>query len=88
MWREYPFIPGEVCCLTTTLSFVDAVWELFGPLLKGVPVVLIPDEVVKDFGPLVETLAASNVTRFVLVPSLLDALLENEPDLAKKLPNL
>ncbi len=88
MWQAYPFMPRETCCLTTTLSFVDAVWELFGPLLKGVPVVLIPDEVVKDFGPLVETLAASNVTRFVLVPSLLDALLENEPDLAKKLPHL
>jgi amino acid adenylation domain-containing protein len=88
MWRTYPFEPGEVCCLTTTLNFVDAVWELFGPLLKGVPVVLIPEEVVKDFGPLVETLASNNVSRFVLVPSLLDALLENEPNLAQKLPRL
>lgn len=88
MWRVYPFQPGEVCCLTTTMSFVDAVWELFGPLLKGVPVVLIPDEVVKDFGPLVDTLAAHKVTRFVLVPSLLDALLEHEPGLASRLPHL
>jgi len=88
MWRTYPFQPGEVCCLTTTLNFVDAVWELLGPLLKGVPIVLIPEEVVKDFGPLVETLATNHVSRFVLVPSLMDALLENEPHLAGRLPDL
>ncbi|MGE3271705.1 MAG: amino acid adenylation domain-containing protein, partial [Chloroflexota bacterium] len=88
MWRTFPFQAGEVCCLTTTLNFVDAVWELLGPLLKGVPVVLIPEDVVKDFGPLVETLATNKVSRFVLVPSLMDALLENEPSLAQRLPNL
>ena len=85
MWEAYPFQPGEVCALTTTLSFVDSIWELFGPLLKGVPVTLISEDTVKDFSQLVETLAATRVTRVVLVPSLLDALLENEPDLASRL---
>ena len=30
------------------MSFVDAIHELLGPLLHGVPTVLIPDEVVQD----------------------------------------
>ena len=41
MWRVYPFKDGEVCCQKTYLSFVDSVWEIFGPLLKGVPTVII-----------------------------------------------
>jgi len=48
MWRTYPFAEGEVCCQKTSLSFSDSIWEIFGPLLQGVPLVLIPDEVVKD----------------------------------------
>ncbi len=37
MWQRYPFRSGEVCCSRTSLSFVDSVWEIFGPLLQGVP---------------------------------------------------
>jgi amino acid adenylation domain-containing protein len=88
MWNTFPFQAGEVCCLTTTLSFVDAVWEVFGPLLRGVPVVLIPEETVLDLGQLIGSLATNRVSRFVLVPSLLDAILEAEPRLQDRLPNL
>src|SRR6185369_11392821 len=45
MWREYPFAADEVCCQKTALSFGDSVWEIFGPLLRGIPSVIIPDEV-------------------------------------------
>ncbi|HEX2568813.1 MAG TPA: non-ribosomal peptide synthase/polyketide synthase, partial [Polyangia bacterium] len=78
MWRTLPFAPGEVCCQKTTLNFVDAVWEMWGPLLRGVPLVLLPDEVVQDPPRLVEHLAQSGVTRLVLVPSLLRAILDSE----------
>ena len=71
MWRVYPFKDGEVCCQKTYLSFVDSVWEIFGPLLKGMPTVIIPEEVVKDPHLLVDNLAAARVSRMVLVPSLL-----------------
>ena len=43
MWDTYPFKSDEVCCQKTPLSFVDSVWEIFGPLLRGVPLVIIPD---------------------------------------------
>jgi amino acid adenylation domain-containing protein len=88
MWQAYPFAPGEVCCQKTALSFVDAVWEIFGPLLQGVPLVMVPDAVVHTPRLLVEHLARHAVTRIVLVPSLLRALLEAVPDLGARLPRL
>lgn len=88
MWRTFPFQPGEVACQKTALSFVDSVWELFGPLLRGVSSVIIADEVVKDPPRLVNELARRRVTRIVVVPSLLAALLDAYPGLRQKLPDL
>ena len=87
MWREYPFSADEVCCQKTSLSFVDSIWEIFGPLLHGVPLAIIPDEVVKDPLPFVRSLEENRVTRLVLVPSLLRVLLESN-DLARRLSSL
>ncbi|HET8841894.1 MAG TPA: amino acid adenylation domain-containing protein, partial [Ktedonobacteraceae bacterium] len=88
MWQTYPFEPEEVCCQKTTLGFVDAVWEIFGPLLQGVRLHLLPEEVAKDPQHLVSALAEQRVSRLVLVPSLLRALLESTPDLGARLPRL
>jgi amino acid adenylation domain-containing protein len=88
MWRRYPFAPGEVCCQKTSLSFVDSIWEIFGPLLQGVPLVIIPNDVVLDTPRFVDALSVNKVTRLVLVPSLLRAILEGPDDLAQKLTNL
>jgi amino acid adenylation domain-containing protein len=88
MWQTYPFEAGEICCQKTSLSFVDAVWEIWGPLLQGIPLVLIPDEVVKDLERLLETLSDYQVTRFVLVPSLLRAILKHEEKLQSRVPRL
>ncbi len=88
MWRTYPFGPFEVGCQKTTLSFVDSVWEIFGPLLAGTASVLIPDDAVRDPERLIDTLATNRVSRIVLVPSLLRALLDRGTDLATRLPQL
>ena len=88
MWRAFPFAPEEVCCQKTTINFIDAVWEIFGPLLHGVPLVLLPDDVVKDPARFVRRLAEEKVTRLVLVPSLLRALLDLPVDLASELRHL
>src|SRR5262249_45517408 len=50
--------------------------EIFGGLLKGIATVVIDDDTVKDPGRLLDLLASRGVTRLVLVPSLLGALLE------------
>ncbi len=88
LWETYPLEEGEVAVQRTSLSFVDAVWELLTPLLAGVPVVIAPDEVVKDPERFVDLLAAHRVTRLVAVPSLLRVLLHADVDLASRLRHL
>lgn len=88
MWQSYPFAAADVCCQKTSLSFVDSIWEIFGPLLQGVSLVIIRDETVKDSSQFVTTLAGSKVTRLVLVPSLLRAMLEDSRDLSAVLSSL
>jgi len=88
MWDTYPFVEGEVCCQKTTLNFVDSIWELFGPLLKGVPNVLIPDETVKDPPQLIDFLSENKISRIVLVPSLLRVMLNGNSNMQEQLPHL
>ncbi|HEY0739774.1 MAG TPA: amino acid adenylation domain-containing protein, partial [Herpetosiphonaceae bacterium] len=88
MWRAYPFASDERCCQKTAVSFLDSVWEIFGPLLHGVPLSVIDDEVVRDPALLVGTLAEQRITRLVLVPSLLRAILDAHPRLQEQLPQL
>jgi len=84
MWNVLPFEAGEICCQKTSISFVDSIWEIFGPLLKGVPIVIIADDVATDAKLLVEAVRRYRVTRLVVVPSLLRAIFESCRDLAEK----
>jgi amino acid adenylation domain-containing protein len=88
MWSAYPFAPNEVCCQKTSLNFGDSIWEIFGPLLQGVPVVIVPEDGVKDARELVKTMGQHGVTRLVLVPSLLRAILDTHDNLNALLPSL
>jgi amino acid adenylation domain-containing protein len=88
MWERYPFSAGEICCQKTTLNFVDSIWEIFGPLLRGIPVLVIPEEIVRDIELLIHILGKQHVTRFVLVPSLLKTMLEIYPKIGSLLPDL
>ncbi|HEV7745452.1 MAG TPA: amino acid adenylation domain-containing protein [Pyrinomonadaceae bacterium] len=88
MWERFPFEVGEVTCLKTSFSFVDSVWECLGPLLAGVPGVIIPEATVSNTEALISQLAKENVTRIVLVPSLLESLVENHSNLGTLLPAL
>ena len=87
MWRNYPFAQGEVACQKTSIGFVDSIWEIFGPLLQGTCVVIIPDALVEP-ERLVGALSKHRITRVVLVPSLLRLLLEQVSDLGTKLPHV
>ncbi|WP_179862531.1 non-ribosomal peptide synthetase [Bacillus wiedmannii] len=76
MWKTYPFGEGELCCQKTSINFVDSVWEIFGPLLSGIPLMVIPDGDVRNISKFVKILKESDMTRIVLVPSLLNKLLD------------
>jgi amino acid adenylation domain-containing protein len=88
MWKTYPFDADEVCCQKTSLNFLDSLWEIFGPLLQGIRVVIIPDEEITDPSSFVKTLARQSVTRVVLVPSLLRVLLNVSENLQEQIPRL
>jgi amino acid adenylation domain-containing protein len=88
MWKAYPFGDDEVGCVKTSLNFVDSVWEIFGPLLAGVPTLVVPDEAVNKPHEFIQALSTHHVTRVVSVPSLLRTILDLEPDLRFKLPYL
>jgi amino acid adenylation domain-containing protein len=88
MWQTYPFSPNETCCHKTALGFVDSVWEIFGPLLAGVRSVIVPDEILLEPELFVDLLGKHEVTRIVLVPSFLRAILRTVPDLGRRLPTL
>jgi len=88
MWQTYPFEEGEVCCQKTSVSFVDSIWELLGPLLQGIPTVIIPELIVRDTEQFVNRLAINEISRIVLVPSQLKVILDTYPDLKHRLPKL
>jgi amino acid adenylation domain-containing protein len=88
MWKAYPFQSGETCCQKTALSFIDSVWELFGPLLQGVRNVILPKEALLDPRQFMQLLNECEATRLLLVPSLLRMLLDHCDHLGEDLPRL
>jgi amino acid adenylation domain-containing protein len=87
MWETLPFGNGEMCAQLTSPGFVDAVWEILGPLLGGVPIVIIRDDDVRDTERLMQALEVSRASRITLVPSLLRVLLGRE-DISARLSHL
>ncbi|MCI5129997.1 MAG: aminotransferase class V-fold PLP-dependent enzyme, partial [Candidatus Electrothrix sp. EH2] len=77
MWDMLPFGSDEICCQKTSINFVDHVAEIFVPLLQGVPLVIVPEDVRSDVFGLTSLMSIQKVSRIVLVPSLLKAILEH-----------
>ncbi|NTX02058.1 non-ribosomal peptide synthetase [Myxococcus sp. CA040A] len=89
-WREvtFPYRADEVCCQKTPLSFGDSLQEIVGPLLAGVPQVILSDDALKDPHVFVEELARHRVTRIIIVPSLLAAVVRVRAPLEERLGSL
>ncbi|TDO09988.1 amino acid adenylation domain-containing protein [Mycobacterium sp. BK086] len=75
MWETFPFAADELTCAKTALNFVDSIWEMFGGLLQGIPCVIADDSMARDPLALLDMLSTTGVTRLVVVPSLLAALI-------------
>ena len=88
MWERYPFEEGEVCSVKTSLGFVDHLWEIFGPLLKGIPLVLFNKKMLLNQDQFIQQLSTNKVSRIVLVPSLLKAMLRHKDACREQLPYL
>ncbi|NJM23735.1 MAG: AMP-binding protein, partial [Richelia sp. SM1_7_0] len=85
MWETLPFAASEICIQKTSINFVDHVAEIFSPLLKGIPLVVVPDSIRGDVSRLMSLLSDKKITRIVVVPSLLKAMLDNAPQQLTKL---
>ena len=75
MWKEYPFQPSDVICFKTSVSFVDCIWEIFGGILKAVPLMIASDAEVKDPRLLLDIIEKYCISRISLVPTYLEILL-------------
>ncbi|XP_074662348.1 beta-alanyl-bioamine nonribosomal peptide synthetase ebony-like [Tubulanus polymorphus] len=73
-WNEVPFKTDDVGCAKTSLLFVDSITEMFGSLLKGVPIVIVPKSVIQNPEKFISVLQKYRVTHLILVPSLLRAI--------------
>lgn len=75
-WRRFPYSETEgFGIFKTALTFVDSVTEIWGPLLNGMTLVVVPKEVTKNPSLLVDVLEQYKIERLVLVPTLLRSLL-------------
>ncbi|MFV0421643.1 thioester reductase domain-containing protein [Oleidesulfovibrio sp.] len=88
MWHELPWEPGERSCQKTSPAFVDFIWEAFGALLQGVPLVLVNSEASRNPQQLVNIIERYKVTRLIVVPSLLNAMHIATDGLQGRLQNL
>jgi amino acid adenylation domain-containing protein len=84
MWSRYPLQANERLVHKTALSFVDAVAEIWSALLSGIPLVLLDAREAQDLDLFIQRVADERITRIVLVPSLLRALLSTPQDLARR----
>src|SRR5439155_27079225 len=80
--QAMPYAAGDIACHRTPPTFVDAYAEVFGPLVHGVPTFVLPHPIA--IADLVAALAHAQITRLLLVPSLLGVLLDACPDLGAR----
>lgn len=76
MWHRHPYRPGEVGSLKTPLSSVPSLWDIFTPLLAGIPLAVLPPNALADPKNFLRLLSRHRVTRVGVVPSLLRVLLD------------
>jgi non-ribosomal peptide synthetase component F/aryl carrier-like protein len=76
--QEMGYEEGESCCQKTSLSFVDAVLEIWGPVLNGARLVVASETAMADPEELLELVEREEVKRLITVPSLAGALVQRE----------
>ena len=78
----------SVFAQSSPVTSIDAIDEIFLPLLSGGCIAILPYETVTNPHQLIDSLSAFQVTHILLVPSLLRVILTAEEELGKKLPAL
>lgn len=77
-WQRHPYEPAEVCCQKAHMTTTHSVYELFEPLLRGTPQVILSDRDVRNLEVFWSSLRRWQVSRLLIVPSALRASLDME----------
>ncbi|MDP6617722.1 MAG: amino acid adenylation domain-containing protein [Gammaproteobacteria bacterium] len=86
MWKEFGFDANAIFAQRTSLNFVDSVWEIFGALLHGARVEVLPAALEANPPAIADWLGERQITHLVAVPSLLASLMEAGADKLHKAP--
>ncbi|MDP6150531.1 MAG: amino acid adenylation domain-containing protein, partial [Gammaproteobacteria bacterium] len=86
MWQQFGFDANSVFAQRTSLNFIDSVWEIFGALLHGARVEVLPATLEADPPAIADWLGEREITHLVAVPSLLTSLIETVTDRQKIAP--
>lgn len=72
------FNRSDVCSQKTSISFVDHVFEIFGALCSGCPLVIIPPDAVINGIQMATLVAKYGISQLTTVPSMARSLLDSE----------
>lgn len=75
-WEQYPYNINEICVFKTSMTFVDSVAEIFGPLLQGIPLIVFDKHITAQPTVFIEKISHYKITRVTVVPSLLRAIFQ------------
>ena len=75
-WENHPYADDEVCCQKSHATTTHAIFELFEPLLQGIPVRIVSDQDARALETFWETVRSRAISRLLLVPSVLQASLD------------
>jgi amino acid adenylation domain-containing protein len=75
-WNNHPYWSDDVCCQKSHMTTTHAIYELFEPLLRGTPVVIMGDADTKNLERFWELVRSFRVSRLLVVPSTLQASLD------------
>lgn len=83
-WQTLPWQKKEIALHKTSILFVDSWTEVWGAILKGVPLVIAGEQQKMDVNSLLNLIDNFKVTRIILVPGVLEILLQS----GRSLPHL
>ncbi|MCS0462902.1 non-ribosomal peptide synthetase [Rhizobium favelukesii] len=75
MWSELPFAAGDVAVVQKSATLVASTWEIFGPLLQGVPAYLLSREELVVPERLLSVLENHKISHLLAAPPILDGLI-------------
>lgn len=72
--ENFPLGENDLGCFKSSLSYSDFFYEVFVPLLSGVPLLLLGHSPARDIQRLMQLIDLYGVTKLVAVPSVLKAM--------------